>query len=75
MTDHSTRDLIVAEKLGELTATVNGLVLAVSDLKSDLVNRHGKLDDRVSALEAWRYKLLGAAGVLAYIAQFIPKPF
>lgn len=73
MTDH--RDLIVAEKLGELTATVNGIVLAVADLKSDLGNRHGKLDDRITALEAWRYKVLGIAATLAYIAQFIPKPF
>ena len=73
MTD--SRYLIVAEKLGELTATVNGLVRAVTDLKTDLGSRHDKLDDRITALEAWRYKVLGAAGVLAYIAQFIPKPF
>lgn len=73
MTD--SRDLIVAEKLGELTATVSGLVRAVADLKNDLGSRHGELSDRITALEAWRYKVIGAAGVLAYIAQFIPKPF
>jgi len=72
MTDN--RDLEVAERLGELKALVSTLVTAVADLKQQLGSDHGRLEARIQVLEQWRYKVLGAAAALAYIAQYLPKP-
>lgn len=72
---HSPNDLAVAEKLGELKATSENTHRAVDEMKLAFTSRLLPLEARVTDLEAWRYRIIGGAGVLAYVAQYLPKPF
>lgn len=74
MTDHS-HDLAVAEKLGELKASMNALQTSIAEVREAVSGRIKPLEDRVSKLESWRYQIIGGAAVLSYFAQFLPKPF
>lgn len=74
MTDHN-HDLAVAEKLGELKAGVSGLQVSIAELRETVTGRMAPLEVRVSKLESWRYQIIGGAAVVAYLAQFLPKPF
>lgn len=75
MTHHSPRDLAVAEKLGELKAGMTALQTSIAEVREAVSGRIAPLEARVSRLESWRYQAIGGAGVLAYLAQFLPKPF
>lgn len=72
---HTANDLAVAEKLGELKATSENTHKAVDDLKAAFTNRLLPLEARVTDLESWRYRIIGGAAALAYLAQYLPKPF
>lgn len=74
MTDHS-HDLAVAEKLGELKAGMSSLQISIAELRETVSGRLAPLEARVSKLESWRYQIIGGAAVVAYLAQYLPKPF
>lgn len=75
MSTLDSHDLNVAEKLGELKATSEATMRAVADLRDSLLDKVRPLEARVAKLESWRYQIIGGAGVLAYLAQYLPKPF
>lgn len=75
MTSHSPHDLAVAEKLGELKAGMAALQTSIIEVREAVSGRTAPLEARVSRLESWRYQVIGGAAVVAYIVQFIPKPF
>lgn len=68
-------DLAVAEKLGELKAGMSALQTSLVEIREAVSGRITPLENRVSKLESWRYQVIGGAAVVAYLAQFLPKPF
>lgn len=75
MTNHTSNDLAVAERLGELKAGVAALQTSITEVREAVSGRIAPLEARVGKLESWRYQIIGGAGVLAYLVQFLPKPF
>ncbi|MGQ0621489.1 MAG: hypothetical protein ACT4QA_16470 [Panacagrimonas sp.] len=71
--DLNAHDLAVAGALGELKATVEATQRSISDLRDLLSDKVKPLESRVTALESWRYLIIGGAAALAYVAQYIPK--
>lgn len=71
--DHE-NDLRVAGLLGELKASVDSLGARFTELRESFTGEQAKLETRVRKLEEWRFRILGGAAVLGYVAQYIPHP-
>lgn len=75
MTSHTSNDIAVAEKLGELKAGMAALQTSITEVREAVSGRIKPLEDRVGKLESWRYQIIGGAAVLSYLVQYLPKPF
>lgn len=71
---NQTRDDIVelATKLNdnlskELSTAMNEVSTAIEDLSDRIDKRHAEMDQRLTAMERWRYYLLGAGAVAAIV--------
>ena len=77
---HSRITTVQRELGSEINATENRIMKGIEDLKTELKvdqqyhnQRQKSLDDRISALERWRYMLVGAGIVGGYIlTKFLP---
>lgn len=77
---HSRITSVQRELGSELNATENKIMKGIEDLKTELKidqkyhnDKQKSLDDRISALEKWRYMLVGAGIVGGYIlTKFLP---
>ena len=77
---HSRITTVQRELGSEINATENKIMQGIEDLKTELKvdqqyhnQKQKSLDDRISALERWRYMLVGAGIVGGYIlTKFLP---
>ena len=77
---HSRITTVQRELGSEINATENRIMKGIEDLKTELKidqqyhnQKQKSLDDRISALEKWRYMLVGAGIVGGYIlTKFLP---
>jgi len=54
----------------KMTNEIDKVLEAIKDLKSHMINKHDKLEDRIENLEKWRWILIGA---LVAGGMFLPE--
>ena len=54
----------------KMTDEIDKVLEAIKDLKSHMVTKHDKLEDRIESLEKWRWILIG---VLVAGGMFLPE--
>jgi small-conductance mechanosensitive channel len=68
---HSRMTTTTRELKQEMSKDIDKVLDSIKDLKAHVVNKTERLENRISALERWRYILLGAITLAAFVVPAI----